>query len=340
MLDDMGKRKYFSPESMKPQVNQVNKLYKAGVLDAVEAIRQLDELIQATYRKEKNVAKILRRQRLSDDNEKVFQCFWHDVYADKYLEDEKSAYNDYLRAFKLLKDVSIVTGDKKAIRTVLQTNASGVAQHRRAVDRLNEILKYLKRDIRIEKPKAPIQKISHVNEAELGQILSKTPDVNLRSLIATLFATGMRLGEAIAVEPSDLFDGKIAVNKQVKRKAKGQSLDDRLKLPKREKTGHAVIVSSMREHVDRWVKVQDKEAYREVVGDHLRAVTRELWPNNKVKHVTPHDLRHSHAIHLLSKGASFTLIALNLRNRVEVVQKHYAGYSHVSETADLLKKLI
>ncbi len=169
-------------------------------------------------------------------------------------------------------------------------------------------------------------------------------DPILKDFAITLFATGMRKGEGLAITVEDIRGHYLKVDRQ-QTKGKinsviGKRGDPITKPPKRGKKGDVLILPFGRKSVRKWAEVEDKEKYRYSIYDVIEKACIKAFPKNKKKRIGVHDLRHSHAIYLLSKGASFTQVALNLRNTVEVCQKYYTGFSHIDETLETLKRIV
>lgn len=341
-ISDTGKREYFTPELVKNELAAINKAFKDKTLSETDARRQISELITKLYTKEKNIEALFRNMRLSEDNDKILNKFWKDVYGSKELIDDSSMRYDLVRALRLIEPVSLLTGSPSDLKKALEKNRKNINQHRRAVDRLNQILKYTGRDIRLSKPQAPFKKPRYLTRDELTLLLNKVQDSTLKDLYLTLFGTGMRLGEAMAIEPADIGDGFLMVEKQLKPNETGQHLEtsERTQPPKRGKVGQCVIISFTMDAVKRWAAVIDKESYRNQSQKLITSLAKSVFSGSKTKFVSIHDLRHSHAIHLLSLGASLTMIALNLRNRIEVCQRYYTGFSHTDETVTHMLNLV
>lgn len=318
-----GKRRYFTPETTQNAVDVLNGQLRT--LEPQDIRRQLEHLIVGLYKQDGNVLAATKHTRLSEDNHKVFERYWTEIYGAKEIEDPSSMRYDLLRALRLIEPHSILTSSAADLRSALQANRKNVRQHRRAVDRLNQLLAYLKRDVKLEKPKDGLKSIRYMSRPDFDQMLSRVDNEILRDLYLTLFGTGMRLGEALALEPQSVRQGFVRVDRQLT--AKGV-----LKLPKREKVGDSVILDFAVQAVNRWAQVKDKFQYRTIAQTTIKKTAG--------KPLSVHDLRHSHAIYLLSQGASLTLVALNLRNRIEVCQRYYTGFSHVSETLDNLIQLL
>jgi len=330
-LDEVGNRIYvpFTDE----RVAAINLQFASKAIDSVAAKILLNEIIDSYYRANNVHELIFKRQTLSAENNNLLNKFWNDKYAEKLLIDERSAKDDFVRAFKLIGEASLYTATAKELTAELKVRAKSASQHRRAAERLNEILKYLKRDVRLAKPAEEFKIVKYLNETDVFRLAEQAPTSELKSLAVALFGTGARLGEALAFSETVIGRGDIYIEKQLRP-------DGTLAPPKRNKRGVVPIIPSTYKHVVAWSKLTDKGAYRDRVYNFVTSASRLLWPNDKSKWISPHDLRHSYAIHCLSKGHSLGVVANSLRNRIEVCQKYYTGYAHNTETLDAAKKLL
>src|SRR5690606_37471806 len=148
----------------------------------------------------------------------------------------------------------------------------------------------------------------------------------------TLFGTGMRLSEAIAAQTSDLNKSMLMVDKQMDKNGK-------VKSPKRDRVGRVIVLDQTLEHVKRWLALPTEERHG-LRYNLYTALERACFELNLGKRIGPHDLRHSHAIYLLERGASLTEVALQLRNTVQVCQRYYTGFEHTPGTLDRLHRLV
>ncbi len=326
-----GKRQNFTVKD--ERVVALNLAFKDGTLSLERAREEGREIVRDLYRKLGSPSQSLRRAGLLSDNQKVFERFWEEVYEGKELQDASSARYDYLRALKALGATSILTATKTELAKVIRKNAKNVSQQRRIVDRLNTLLKHLGRELRLEKPEEELKEIKHLTLEDLQSLLKLEEDPGYRDFYATLFATGLRLGESMAVLPQVVFEGKLHVGSQITSAGKK-------KLPKRRKTGEVVIISGFDDAVHRWAGMSGKQSYRHNINRRLKRLCRTLWPKDPSKHISVHGFRHSHAIHLLTLGVPMEMVAKNLRNRIEVCQKHYAGYAHTPSTLQALMELL
>jgi integrase len=333
LLDRKTKQYIPLDDSLRASVDKINTDYKSGLIQDHEVLTLLNDLIQFQYRKSHVKSIVLKNRTLSEVNDKIFKKFWADVYGVRFLEDPKAAEYKLRKALALIDPLSLLTASAQELQAKLKSSGQNVRAIRAATDRLNQILKYLKRDIRLQKPKDGLNVVQYVTKLEFDNLVKAIDDPVSRDFATTLFCSGLRLSEALALTPTDLQGDKLNVTKQLAK-------DGTLKLPKRDRVGKSLVVPFGMEAVKRWVEFENKEAYRYKLYDDLEAACLKVFGANKSKHVSPHDLRHSHAIYLLSKGANLTQVALNLRNRVDVCQKYYTGYAHTDETLDGLKSKI
>jgi integrase len=317
-------------DKIQADADSINEQLQNKIIKHHEAELLFSDLIQTQYRKSKVQGVALKRALISEVNAKVLNRFWTAKYEVRYLEDESSARYDFERAFRAIEPLSLQSASQGELQKALKKNLLGVSQIRRATDRLNEVLKFLKRELKLEKPKKERKAIRHLTKAEVLKLVPAIECIHCRDLAMSLFVSGARLGEAMALEPSDLRGLELSITKQ--RTAYGLK---KIKAPKREKTGTVAIFELGSGELKRWLGVEEKWSHRW----HLSAEISKACAKAKLKRISPHDLRHSHAIHLLTLGATLTDVSLNLRNRIEVCQEYYTGYAHSEGTLERLKRL-
>lgn len=316
---DSKPRQYLklAPE-LKSKVDSINKLKPEN------AEMLLREIINEEYRKSNVVNQTFKQVKLSEENSKILDQLWADKYEAKSLVDEDSAWYDFERAVKRIEPLSLYVASALDIKKRLKETCTNNNQQRRAISQLQEIFKYLKREVLLSKPKADFKEIIFLKEAEVKALAEKAPSIEFKLCVYALFGTGCRIGEALILGPNDIINERlIHVGKQRTRKGI-------VKRPKWEKTGNVTVITSMWSHVKEWVAIDRSQFDR-------WAFYKFVTSNSKI---SPHGLRHSHAIHLLSCGASLEAVSNNLRNRIEICQKHYTGYAHTDDSAEMLKKLI
>ncbi len=312
------------------RIDAVNLNFTQGSLSLERAESELRELIR-TLRGGKEERSSIRAG-LLDDNAKIFDRFWEEIYEGRELADRRTAELEYLRALRALGTTPLLSASKTDIAKALRLGCNR-KQHRRAVTSLNSLLKFLGRAIRLDKPEEDLEEIQYLTIEEVHTLLKLEEDPACRALYATLFSTGMRIGETMPLSPSTPLSGRLFVEKQITK-------EGRLKKPKRGKTGEIAYLREFEGYIKEWCSVEDKPQYRRIALYRLKDLTKQLWPGKPVKQVTLQGLRHSHAIHLLSLGVPMDFVARNLRNRIEVCQKHYAGFSHSTSTISALQALL
>ncbi len=274
----------------------------------------------------------MRSAQLLVVNRQIFERFWEEVYSIKYIEDPDSPKYETLKALRLIEPLSIQVASQAELQNKLRTSGVTPNEIRRATGRLNQVLRFLKRDIRLNKPKAGIRTIQYLTLEEFEKVLIFL-DGPVKDLAVVLFATGMRLGEALALQPDDYRNGEINITKQLDKKGV-------VKLPKAQKTGRSIVLDFGKEALLRWVASQKDLTMRYLIYDRLIAACRAAAPDKKDKWCSPHDLRHSHAIYLLTHGANLSQVSMQLRNRIDVCQMYYTGFAHTEGTLEYLKKIL
>jgi integrase len=180
----------------------------------------------------------------------------------------------------------------------------------------------------VKKPKVPRRRPKVVDRAGLNALLAKAADRRHFPVIVLAASTGMRRGELLAVEWSDLdWDkGTLEVSKSLEETDAGLRIKGTKSGETRRFAVPAEVLEVLREHK----RSQDRE--REMYGaDYAnlglmfaRPDGRYLTPSNFGKRmsklmrsaglsgITLHSLRHSHASELLSQGAPITAVAARL----------------------------
>lgn len=321
------KKKYIQlSDDEKAFVDNINKQLKLKTISELDAEKRLRDYVEGVNSKQKTGEVAFNKSIACEYNQKILAKFITDRLSKRELVDENSFTSDYSRAVALLADTHI-DASVESIKTRLKQLPT--RKLKRTYARLNEIRRWLGTEDRLSSNKIEVTEIEHITEKELTSLLSEITEPEIRSAVATLFATGLRLGELLGLKPEDLRGDVISVQRQ-KRKT------GEVALPKRGKTGRVLILDNYINEVKQFVQIKDKQKLRAKIQAEVTNAGKKALG----RHIHVHDFRHSHAIHLLSMGASLTQVSQQLRNRIEVCQKYYTGFAHTDETVELLKKTI
>ena len=155
-------------------------------------------------------------------------------------------------------------------------------------------------------------------------------DVCFKTLFSTLYWTGMRIGEALALTKSDIDIEKrtININKSFSRINK----EDLITPPKTPKSNrkisiHKELADLLNEYINKLPYLADDERLFNLSKVTARQSLYKYAKKAGVKQIRIHDLRHSHASLLVELGFSPLLIAQRLGH--EKIETTLQIYSHL-----------
>ena len=158
-----------------------------------------------------------------------------------------------------------------------------------------------------------------------------------------LFYTGIRIGELLALTVGDIDfkNHKIRINKSYQRIA-GQDVITAPKTPKSKRIIDCpeFVIEIIDEFIKKIYKPNSKTRLFEGTTKHRFEHDIKTYSEKaKLKRIRVHDLRHSHATFLLSKGVN--IVSLSRRLGHEKVSTTLDIYSHaLKEDNDLIKKIL
>lgn len=160
-----------------------------------------------------------------------------------------------------------------------------------------------------------------LSRQEVSRLLSAVRHLKHRAVIATLYAAGLRLSEALSLKPGDIDSDRmvITVRQGKGRKDRTVMLSPRLLKLLRQYTRH--------EQPEEWLfpgRRRDQRLNETAIQRALAAARRAAGIS---KHASAHTLRHSFATHLLESGTDLRRIQILLGHRSV---KTTTIYTHVS----------
>ena len=177
---------------------------------------------------------------------------------------------------------------------------------------------------------------------EFNQFVECVPNEIYRIFFTTLFYTGLRIGEALALTWNDFYDSKLNIDKSVTRKTDKGTYE--VKLPK---TPSSVRIVSLPAFLNNLLtELYQKES--EIVGfkktwfifHRLKPLPQASIDRVKARAITQcgvkfiriHDFRHSHASYLIGNGMD--IVAVSRRLGHSTINETLKTYSHLLQKND------
>jgi integrase len=171
-----------------------------------------------------------------------------------------------------------------------------------------------------------------VTKEEFDTLVSNIEDKKIRLLHTVAFATGMRLGEIFAIEPRlyNRRDNTIKVLFQIDKKKKKRKTKNR-------KDRTTYVLPAYRQAIEEWFSVVNEFDHR----TRLR-ISRYTQKASKLigKSIRFHDLRHSYAIYLLSRGVPLSHVAQCLGDSISVAEEYYVGFNLSADSINLINSIV
>lgn len=197
------------------------------------------------------------------------------------------------------------------------------------------------RKVKAPKKRAKKAEMQFWTREEFEQFISVVDDPTYKCLFYTLFFTGRRIGEVVALAPSDVTSTSIRFNKTYTNKTRdGKRFN--ITTTKADKAGSTPICPTLKKALSHY-SPEDNASFFFGGSDpipmqtirHRFAKYTEL---SGVKPIRIHDLRHSFASMLIHEGANLMVVADLIGDTVEQVMKTY-GHLYESDKISLLSRL-
>lgn len=172
------------------------------------------------------------------------------------------------------------------------------------------------------------------NDEEFSKFISCVSDERYRALFITLYLTGMRLGEALALTFDDISQNKISITKSQTKKCENATYG--IKTPKNVSSIRDISINDSLYHylmsikekqelipgfTNSWFVFWGKEP---LCRTSIERIKNKSAKKANVKQIRLHDLRHSHASNLIGEGMDIVAVSKRLgHSNVEMTLKVY-----------------
>lgn len=314
------------------QLNGVNERFKKKDLPFESALIHAKQIVSGLY---EHYWSTLPAVIHNEGNLKILDEYWEKEFADKDLVEPASSYNRLVRAVEAVGHLSLISASKEELQKEIDPKFKGNRQ-RSIISALNQILKYLGRNLRLRKVREEVREVRYLNEKEFETFISHIEDPKLKLIYIAAFSAGLRVGEVFAVRPTDIHNGVLNVATQIDRSRTRR-------ITKNRKVRKTLILDRWLKDVRTWAEIplNEKMPYRNLPFSKItKRICKKLFPKDPMKHCVIHDCRHSYAIYLVSKGVSLSQVAQALGDSVAVAEKHYSGFILTPESIDLMKAVL
>lgn len=169
-----------------------------------------------------------------------------------------------------------------------------------------------------------------------------TPGTQYYALFETLFWTGIRCGEALALTKKDIdvANHQIIINKTYYRK----NGKDIITTPKTEQSVRVVDVSEflieeLEEYMQKLYGLQDDDRIFPVVAEAVQHKLKREIERGNLKKIRVHDLRHSHVAYLIDQGVEALIIKERLGHKDIRITLNTYGHLYPTKQKELAQML-
>ena len=193
----------------------------------------------------------------------------------------------------------------------------------------------------IKKPKrrTPKTEMQIWTRAEFETFISVVDNPIYHTLFTTLFFTGRRKGEVLALFPSDIKTDSITFSKSISRK----TIDDNsyeITSTKTDKVSSTPICEPLKKELSTYEIPQGQFLFggdTPLSDNSVRRAFIKYTEKAGVKPIRIHDLRHSFVSMLIHLGANFTVVADLIGDTIEQITKTYAHLYDEDKTSIIAK---
>ena len=323
-----GWKEYKSPGLS--HINERMLLNEISKEEAEERVIHLIEVLRQEYATQ-NPTIIM-----NEANQRLVQQYLdhrYPAYAKRRLAtgSYESVVYFFNQALEILSDTPLET-DVRILQEKLDSRLEdNPRKHKRMCSTLNSLLNWLGKEVKLEPLRDNKWEVNYITEEEFSTILPQLEGIfQVGSAVA--FWTGVRLGELCALTMASLRGDYLYIDRQINRD--GDRVDTKTRKERR-----VWLQESTKNWITKWLEFPEAD----------RHAFRSWKPSKKVGNVSErylgrrisfHDLRHSRAVYMISRGVSLEIVAQNLGNSPRVCEKHYYGHVLSDSAADMMKRLL
>lgn len=263
----------------------------------------------------------------------VLDKYWKYEYSDRYLRDEMAAKYKLRRAIAALGSVDISTASRDELSTKMKSIELPINIKRTHIQKINQLLKYLNRDIKLRMPREENYDVTFLNDEEFAKVLTFVTDDYVRVAAQVAFYTGCRSSEVMAADASKIRDKSLLVENQYDRDLK------KFVSTKNRVVRHAYIFQEGFAALEEWSKIKNYNTSIQLASKHFKKACMKAFPHAADKHIGFHGLRHSYAVKL-ARIAGLTLTAQAIGDSIKVTEKYYTGFVLRKESIDMIDMLV
>jgi integrase/recombinase XerD len=221
-------------------------------------------------------------------------------YSQSTIDGYTFSFNEFLNYIKPITVTEFKEADiRKYQDWLVKTKKVSISTQNTAI---NAIKFYLEKVVGgerkayfVERPRKERKLPVILSEEEVLRILSSTPNPKHRLIFATLYSTGMRIGELLNLRIQDVdLERKLVHIKGAKGKKDRISILSENLLP--------VIKTYYQEYKPNYWFVEGLGRTQYSASSIRKSLERSVAIAHISKHITPHSFRHSFATHLLERG--------------------------------------
>lgn len=287
--------------------------------------------------------------------------------AEEYLKYQKEnfTYGTYMKVQTFLERIVLPNVEDKSIyefnerdcmkfRSFVQSLNYSTQYKNNCISSFKALFNYARKFYQlVNNPTVVMDKIKPSLEEEIAQVNKQTnvwtyeefnkfivcvPEYKYQVFFYTLFYTGMRLGECLALTWNDVKGNKINILKSLTRKTESGIYE--IKAPKTRKSIRTITISDNLKKVLEDYKAKEMEVagfsenwyvfarLKPLPQTSIDRIKDNAIKESGVKRVRIHDLRHSYATNLINSGASIVAVSKSL------------GHSTITQTLDTYTHLL